>query len=990
LQELASQYNSTILLWTLATTSKQGNTMTTKKESDHELGEEQGPLKRSASTNEEPKIIEVDADSSQDIATNVSPTLAQSLPHKELCTPEEGQAKMQAVSGGTSSTTRQLLIDSGLKKHGLHRSKDELQARLDASPRGKRTATSQDLPSSTMAQSLPSKGLHRTLEGRQAKLKAITGGTSSTTRNFQLDSACNKHGLHRTPEERQAKLDAASGKRTATSQDLPSSTVAQSLPLKGLHRTPEERQAKLKAITGGTSSTTRNFQLDSACNKHGLHRTPEERQAKLDAARGKLNATSQDFPVSTVPQPVPHQGLRRTSQERQAKMQAVSGRTTSTVRKDNKNSVSQKNTGRAKDPPGWVKDSFILDEDNFQESLAVMADLNQDNDRSDGRHSPTAEVPTVGQYLESNTPGIAPPPTWQPPVTTRLHYGVMDTGLATNGSNFGLVEARAVADESTILPRAQQVDANQLARNLEFTTIREQKEKECLRVGYCIISVALVVLAISLGVGLGTRKSNMSTVPTVSPSTTPSFVPSSAPTGHLDLLHDILPRHTRESLQNYSTPQWKALDWLSNHQNITKLPLWRMKQLFAMATFFYAFEGENWPDLMQRAWMDDKVDECLWFNGKYGIFDNGQYEEELSIFPDPCNNNGEFQSLVLANLELSNLNPSIPPEITLLSSLLVFSVIWSNISTQFTDMLEPLLTNITNLQLHLNSISGSLPSDLGIMTDMELLSLSENSLVGILPSELGLMTKLKVLSLNYNSFSGSLPSEMGRMMDMTDLGIYENSLVGLLPSELGRMTKMMAIDLGANSFSGSIPSELGRMTNLTSLLLDENSLVGLLPSELGLLTRLTSLYLPSNSLSGSLPSKLGEMTNISDLSLGNNFFSGTIPSSLGRLTNMVLLDLSALSMLAGSIPSELTLLTSLRHFNLSGSRGLSGSIPVELCFLQDSSPCFFLDSWGDNYSCYLDFDCTDLLCGCDCPCVNGTVSNDTEGLTILPMANASQ
>jgi hypothetical protein len=265
----------------------------------------------------------------------------------------------------------------------------------------------------------------------------------------------------------------------------------------------------------------------------------------------------------------------------------------------------------------------------------------------------------------------------QPPIEERVNQ------LSISLANAGLVEARVVTEESTrflALPKAQQVDDNKLAAELQLTTIREQKEKECRRVGYCIITVSLAVLAISIGDGLGTRKVDISTtVPTVLPSISPSFAPSSAPTGHLNLLKDGLPQHTQETLKNYSTPQWKALAWLSYHQNIATLPEWRKKQLIALVTFFYAFEGENWPAIIKREWMNGKVDECLWFSSKYGVFhSNGRYEEGESFQAlPPCKDNGVFQSLVLMDLKLSNLTPSIPPEVTLTTTFLDhYQVTW--------------------------------------------------------------------------------------------------------------------------------------------------------------------------------------------------------------------------------------------------------------------------------------------------------------------------
>jgi hypothetical protein len=92
----------------------------------------------------------------------------------------------------------------------------ELQNEVDAI---QGTAISQDhlAPNvtSTASQSLPRKGLHRTMEEREAKMQAKLGDTSFivTARHVPLDGAPNKHGLHRTQEELRIKLDAIQGTR---------------------------------------------------------------------------------------------------------------------------------------------------------------------------------------------------------------------------------------------------------------------------------------------------------------------------------------------------------------------------------------------------------------------------------------------------------------------------------------------------------------------------------------------------------------------------------------------------------------------------------------------------------------------------------------------------------------------------------------------------------------------------------------------------------
>ena len=161
--------------------------------------------------------------------------------------------------------------------------------------------------------------------------------------------------------------------------------------------------------------------------------------------------------------------------------------------------------------------------------------------------------------------------------------------------------------------------------------------------------------------------------------------------------------------------------------------------------------------------------------------------------------------------------------------------------------------------------------------------LDDNSLSGSIPAELGNLTNLTSLYLNFNSLTGSIPSELGNLTNLVFLSLNNNSLSGSIPAELGNLTKVTVLYLNNNSLTGSIPSELGNLTNLTDLSLNFNSLTGSIPAELGNLTNLTYLSLDNNSLTGSIPSELGNLTNLTGLSIGDNFLTGPLPQWLSDM-----------------------------------------------------------------------------------------------------------
>jgi Leucine-rich repeat (LRR) protein len=109
------------------------------------------------------------------------------------------------------------------------------------------------------------------------------------------------------------------------------------------------------------------------------------------------------------------------------------------------------------------------------------------------------------------------------------------------------------------------------------------------------------------------------------------------------------------------------------------------------------------------------------------------------------------------------------------------------------------------------------------------LLLWQNSLSGAIPSELGVLTGLTVLSLDQNQLSGAIPPELGALANLWYLGLSGNQLSGGIPPELGMLASLLYLALAGNQLSGTIPPELGALTNLTSLSLDQNQFGGTIP-----------------------------------------------------------------------------------------------------------------------------------------------------------------
>ena len=88
------------------------------------------------------------------------------------------------------------------------------------------------------------------------------------------------------------------------------------------------------------------------------------------------------------------------------------------------------------------------------------------------------------------------------------------------------------------------------------------------------------------------------------------------------------------------------------------------------------------------------------------------------------------------------------------------------------------------------------------------------------------------LNLGWNGLTGSIPPEIGNLTNLTELYLNENQLTGSIPSEIGNLTNLYGLSLRYNQLTGPIPSEIGNLVNLTSLRLSSNQLTGEIPESI--------------------------------------------------------------------------------------------------------------------------------------------------------------
>ncbi|PRP75753.1 putative LRR receptor-like serine/threonine-protein kinase [Planoprotostelium fungivorum] len=269
---------------------------------------------------------------------------------------------------------------------------------------------------------------------------------------------------------------------------------------------------------------------------------------------------------------------------------------------------------------------------------------------------------------------------------------------------------------------------------------------------------------------------------------------------------------------------------------------------------------------------------------------------------------------------------------------------------------------LMQLNMSSNSLTGSLPSTLSTLNQLQSIDFSGNHLTGATPdlssnsnlkefhidgnkiSSLGSLNNaaLRSLTLNGNplgvdlstllylplfEFNASRCSLTGDISSLRlaplllSVDISNNLLEGTLET-IADHSLLRIAKLQRNFFTGSLP-DFGKLTQLAYLDLSRNSLTGSLPQSLSSLSHLLYLDLSINALSGDLPQIWGP--SYLYIALAVNQFTGSIPESIYNLNDLQALILQGNS-LSGTLSPNITNLSNLQYLVLAANR-LSGPLP---------------------------------------------------------------
>ena len=186
------------------------------------------------------------------------------------------------------------------------------------------------------------------------------------------------------------------------------------------------------------------------------------------------------------------------------------------------------------------------------------------------------------------------------------------------------------------------------------------------------------------------------------------------------------------------------------------------------------------------------------------------------------------------------------------------------------------LTEMTRLYLHRNNLSGAIPAELNGLTNLVWLRLYNNMLSGDVP-DLSDMASLERFYVHVNQLTGGVPTELSN--SVTHILLHRNMLTGEIP-DLRGMTNLVWLSLYGNMLDSAIPATVGGIGNLEVLYLHENMLMGEVPAELAALSNLRSLWLKNNMLRGALPGELDNLMKLTLVRISGNAFEDCVPEGL--------------------------------------------------------------------------------------------------------------
>ncbi|KAL8499026.1 hypothetical protein ACS0TY_022113 [Phlomoides rotata] len=132
------------------------------------------------------------------------------------------------------------------------------------------------------------------------------------------------------------------------------------------------------------------------------------------------------------------------------------------------------------------------------------------------------------------------------------------------------------------------------------------------------------------------------------------------------------------------------------------------------------------------------------------------------------------------------------------------------------------LTRLFFLSLQFNNLRFESPASgvgfftsLTSLTSLKLLAIGDNPLGGVLSPSIGnLSSSLQIFDAPYCNFKGTVPNDIGNLTNLVSLQLRNNDLSGIIPPTFTHLHTLQGLNLGFNLLSGIVPEDLCDLHNL--------------------------------------------------------------------------------------------------------------------------------------------------------------------------------
>lgn len=290
-----------------------------------------------------------------------------------------------------------------------------------------------------------------------------------------------------------------------------------------------------------------------------------------------------------------------------------------------------------------------------------------------------------------------------------------------------------------------------------------------------------------------------STEPSLLPSSEPSLFPSSNPTSTPTVEGCTVSADVREAqllaildsvadpqlIRDITVPQGKATDWLLRIDARKLCPdAPKILQRWVLAVTYFSTGGNSWL----------------------------QCSNNPLSFDDNCGTLAPFEG------KTRFLSPFHECE-------------WAGITCDVNSLDPEKRDCVIEIEFEQNNLAGFIPSEIGLLTDLERWGMERGVLQGTIPTEIENLSNLVFLDLDYNELTGSLTTHLLSLSNLEQLDLNNNFLTGSI-NGIGVFPNMIFLQLHDNRFTGTVPDSVGSFLLLEAFTLHETDISGTMPSSI--------------------------------------------------------------------------------------------------------------------------------------------------------------